>query len=60
MKAPKVIVTGVLAGLCLGTAVQAADYPEEPYAEMEPRHHSRGIEVLPEPPLPPRFHDERM
>jgi hypothetical protein len=60
MMAPKVIVMGVLVGLCLGTAVQAADYLEEPYGEMVPRRHSRVIEALPEPPLPGRFHDGRM
>jgi hypothetical protein len=60
MKAPKVIVTGVLASLFLGTAVQAADYPAEPYAEVEPRYHnSRVIEVPQERPLSSRVDEER-
>jgi hypothetical protein len=59
MKAPKVILTGVLVSLCLITVVQAADYREEPYAEVETRYHSRGIEMPQEHPLPPRFHEER-
>ena len=59
MRAPKVIVTGILAGLCLGTAVQAADYREEPYTEVESPYHSQTIEVPEQRPLPPRFLEER-
>lgn len=59
MKAPKVILAGVLAGLCFGTAVQAADYRDEPYTEVETQRHSQVFEVPQERPLPPRFHDER-
>jgi hypothetical protein len=59
MKAPKVILTGVLAGLCLAKAVQAADYREEPYAQVETRYQSQVIEVPQERSLPPRFQDER-
>jgi hypothetical protein len=59
MKALKVIGTGVLAGLCLGTVVQAADYRDVPYAEEETRYHSRVVEVPQERPLLPRIHEER-
>ena len=59
MTASKIILTGVLAGLCLATEVQAADYREEPYAEVEPRYHTQVIEVPQARPLPPHFHEER-
>jgi hypothetical protein len=39
----KIVLTGALAGLCLATAVQAADYREEPYAEVETRYRSRLV-----------------
>ena len=57
MKAPKVVVTGVLASLSLATVVQAADYREVPFAEMETRYHSQIIEGQQEHPLRPRFHE---
>src|SRR3712207_779197 len=59
MTAVKMILTGALAGLCLATAVQAADYREEPYAEVEPRYHTQVIEVPQVRPFPPPFHEER-
>jgi len=37
----KIVLTGALASLCLTTAVQAADYQEEPYAEVETRYHTK-------------------
>ena len=59
MTASKIILTGALAGLCLATAVQAADYREEPYAEVEPRYHTQVIEVPQARPFPHHFHEER-
>jgi len=59
MKTPKVILAGVLAGPYFGTAAQAADYRDEPYAEVETHRHSQVFEVPQERPLPPRFHDGR-
>ena len=59
MTASKIILTGAVAGVCLATAVQAADYREDPYAEVEPRYHTQIIEVPQTRPLPPHFHEER-
>lgn len=59
MTAPKAILTAVLAALCLATYAQAADFQEEPYADLETQHHGRVIEMPQEHPLPPRFHEER-
>jgi hypothetical protein len=59
MTAFKIILTGALAGLCLATAVQAADYREEPYAEVEPRYHTQAIEVPQAHPFPRHLHEER-
>jgi hypothetical protein len=55
----KIILTGALAGLCLATTVRAADYREEPYAEVEARYHTQVIEVPQARPFPPDFHEER-
>jgi len=59
MKAREAVLMGVLAGLWLATAVQAADYREEPYAGAEARYRTQVIEVPQTRPLPPRFHEER-
>jgi hypothetical protein len=59
MTAHKVIIMGILAGLCLATAVQAADYRDEPYTELETQHHSRVIEVPQKGPFPGYYHEER-
>ena len=55
----KIVLTGALAGLCLATAVQAADYREEPYAEVETRYHTQVVEVPQVRPFPPHFREER-
>ena len=55
----KIVLTGALAGLCLATAVQAADYREEPYAEVETRYQTQVIEVPQARPFPPHFREER-
>jgi hypothetical protein len=55
----KIVLTGALAGLCLGTTVRAADYREEPYAEVETRYPTQVIEVPQARPFPPHFREER-
>jgi hypothetical protein len=54
----KIVLTGALAGLCLTTAVQAADYQEEPYAEVETRYHTQIVEVPQVRSFPPHFREE--
>ncbi len=55
----EIFLTGALAGLCLATTVRAADYREEPHAEMETRYHTQVIEVPHARPFPPHLHEER-
>jgi hypothetical protein len=59
MTASKIVLAGALASLCLATAVQAADYQEEPYAEVETRYQTQVIEVPQARPFPPHFREER-
>jgi len=59
MTASKIALAGALASLCLATAVQAADYREEPYAEVETRYQTQVIEVPQARPFPPHFREER-